>query len=93
MLASEAELHLDGNAVAGWLTEVFARDVTTAGVTCAHCGRSGAVGSLTAYGLEMGVVLRCPSCDHVVIRLARGEGRYWLDLRGTVALRLGPAPA
>ena len=34
--------HLDGNAAAGELSEVFALDVTTAVATCAGCGMTGA---------------------------------------------------
>ena len=30
--------HLDGNAAAGELSEVFAADLTTATATCAGCG-------------------------------------------------------
>ena len=93
MSITESELHLDGNADASWLADVFCGEITTAEVTCVSCGRLGPVGSLTAYGLHMGVVLRCPSCDQVMIRLARIHERYWLDLRGAIALRIGPAPA
>jgi hypothetical protein len=38
-----------------------------------------------------GVVARCPACDQVLVRLARGPGRAWLDLRGLTYLQL-PAP-
>ena len=66
MTATESELHLDGNAAAGWLADVFCAEITTAEVTCANCGSLGPVGSLTAYGLHMGVVLRCPGCDQLI---------------------------
>jgi hypothetical protein len=32
---------------------------------------------------DTGTVLRCVGCDNALIRVARGPGRYWLDLRGT----------
>ena len=38
-----------------------------------------------------GVVARCPACDQVLLRLVRGPGRAWLDLRGLTYLQL-PAP-
>jgi hypothetical protein len=34
------------------------------------------------------VVARCPACDQVLLRLVRGSGRAWLDLRGLVYLQL-----
>jgi hypothetical protein len=38
-----------------------------------------------------GVVARCPVCDQVLLRLVRGPGRAWLDLRGLTYLQF-PAP-
>jgi hypothetical protein len=80
--------HLDGNALAGPLGEIFAVDVTAATGRCASCGLTGPVASLRVYGPEPGLVARCPGCDEVVLRLVRGPGTAWLDLRGTVSLRL-----
>src|SRR5947207_2134142 len=48
---NEADLRLDGNAVAGLLTEVFAVEMTTAVGTCAHCGASNAIGTLPLSAL------------------------------------------
>jgi hypothetical protein len=38
-----------------------------------------------------GVVARCSVCDQVLLRLVRGPGRGWLDLRGLTYLQF-PAP-
>ena len=35
-----------------------------------------------------GMVARCPGCGAVMLRLARGPGRAWLDLRGITCLQL-----
>ncbi len=43
------------------------------------------------YGQEMGTIVRCPSCDNALIRVAHGPGRYWLDLRGVGHLRIQEA--
>jgi hypothetical protein len=40
------------------------------------------------YGPEPGLVARCPGCEEVVLRLVRGPGTVWLDLRGAVSLRM-----
>jgi hypothetical protein len=78
----------DGNALAGPLRELFAVDVTAAVGRCVGCGRSGPVATLRVYRHAPGLVARCPGCDAVVLRLVRGPREAWLDLRGTVSLRI-----
>lgn len=82
----------DGNALAGPLAEVFAVDVTMADAQCAGCGTTGMVASLRVYSRAPGFVARCPSCADVVMRLVRTPEAAWLDLRGTVRLRV-PMPS
>jgi Family of unknown function (DUF6510) len=84
----ERELRLDGNAVAGLLSEVLAVEPTLGMASCAGCGTSNQVGALVAYVHGMGAVLHCPGCDAVMLRLATTPGRVWLDLRGMRSLRL-----
>lgn len=74
---------VDGNAVAGLLTEVFALDMTTAAVICAGCGIAAEVGAVRVFGESMGAVFRCESCDTAMIRLVRTPQGYWLDMQGT----------
>ena len=80
------EMRLDGNAAAGSLSELFARDVTAAVATCARCGRESPVGALPDYGQAMGVVLRCNGCEAVMLRLVRTPGALRLDPSGTALL-------
>jgi hypothetical protein len=82
------ELRLDGNAVAGALGEVFALEITAAAATCAACGAVGDLGGSHAYVHAPGVVVRCTACESVLLRLARSDGRFWLDLRGIRCLEL-----
>ena len=72
---------LDGNAVGGLLREVFAFDATTARITCAGCARMVPIGELRLYAIEMGAILRCPSCNEAVVRIGRTPRGLWLDLR------------
>jgi hypothetical protein len=74
--------HLDGNALAGPLRELFAVELTVALGTCAHCGRTGTLAEARVYSRAPGVVLRCPACEEVLLRVAGGPGRTWFDLRG-----------
>jgi hypothetical protein len=66
--------------------------VRTARATCANCGTTRAVGALLVYAHGMGVVMRCPGCESVVLRVARPRKQVWLDLTG-VQLVVMPAVA
>jgi Zn finger protein HypA/HybF involved in hydrogenase expression len=82
------ELKLDGNAAAGLLQEIFAVEVTTATGTCDACGAIEQVGALVVYKYAPGVVIRCPHCDSVLMRIVSDGSRYWVDLRGVRTLQL-----
>jgi hypothetical protein len=84
----ERDLRLDGNAVAGLLTEALAAEPTASMASCAGCGASNQLGALLAYVHGMGAVLRCPACESVMLRIGRGPGRLLLDLRGMRWLRM-----
>ena len=79
--------HLDGNVAAGPLGEIFALEATTAVATCASCGATGALAAALAYVTDMGTVLRCPSCDAVLLRYARLAGSLRFDMRGIAVTR------
>lgn len=81
-------LMLDGNAVAGLLVEVFGREMTIVWEQCDHCGSRRELGALHAYVRGPGIVLRCPDCQSVLLRIVAGPSDYWLDARGMRSLRL-----
>ena len=81
-------MHLDGNAAAGLLAEVFTVEATTAVVTCAGCGASGPLGAAVAYVSDIGTVVRCATCEAVLIRGAEIRDRVVLDMRGAAAITL-----
>ena len=85
---------LDGNAAAGILSEIFVPDFTMARATCANCGATRLVGALLVYAHGMGMVMRCPSCDSVVMRIARTPTRLWFDPTGArLVVMTAPTPA
>lgn len=88
MDAIDAARRLDGNAAAGPLQELFARELTAAQLTCAGCGAIRPLGADLAYLQAPGLVLRCAGCGAVLLRLVHGGGRYWLDLSGVRCLEL-----
>ncbi|WP_236031607.1 DUF6510 family protein [Ktedonospora formicarum] len=79
---------LDGNAAGGILQEIFPFEMTQVQATCTGCGATAAIGALAVYMHGMGTVIRCPSCDTVLIRVAQVRGCYWLDMRGVRVLQI-----
>lgn len=82
---------LDGNTAGGVLHEIFPFEMTTVEATCNNCSSTGAIGMLAAYVHGMGTVVRCPSCDNVLIRVVHAKGRYWLDMSGVQVLQIAEA--
>jgi hypothetical protein len=78
----------DGNTLGGPLSEVLGVDVTAAVGRCTGCGSTGPLAEGRLFGHSPGLVLRCPRCDQVLLRLARAPGRAWLDLRGLEYIEL-----
>jgi Family of unknown function (DUF6510) len=81
-------LMVDGNAVGGLLDEVFGREMTGSRCQCVHCGAVAMLGTLMAFTQAPGVVLRCPECEEVVLRMAKTADAVYLDIRGAVYVRL-----
>ena len=82
---------LDGNAAAGTLADLFAVDLTVARARCASCGNTSMIGAHLLYADAPALVLRCPTCTEVVMRVASLPGRVLLDLGGAQLLTV-PMP-
>lgn len=85
-----SERWLDGNGVAGLLTEVFGAELTDVVRTCGSCGTAAAVGAHRAY-LGAGVVLRCPGCADLAIVIVQLPDRDVVQVRGSWSAEL-PRP-
>jgi hypothetical protein len=79
---------LDANAVAGLLEQVFGADMTAADSQCAGCGRQGEVGTLLAYTNAPGIVLRCPACSAVMLRVVETPRGMLIEAKGLAYVRL-----
>ena len=77
---------LDGNAIGGLLLEVFGAEMTTASGTCAHCGAEAQIAELVVYLRAPGTVVRCRSCESVVMVVVEARGIRCVDLHGLAAL-------
>jgi hypothetical protein len=80
------DLTVDGSGVGGLLAEVFGVEMTTAPGQCAHCHTVSVVGTMRAYMRGPGVVLRCPACAEVVIRIVQTPRGTMVDARGAAYL-------
>jgi uncharacterized Zn finger protein len=78
----DSSMHwLDGNALAGELSEIFGVEMTTAQRHCPSCGARNALGAHRAYR-GAGVVLRCPACGTLAVRLVILADRHSVQLTG-----------
>jgi ribosomal protein S27E len=81
--------YVDGNAIGGLLGDVFGRDPTDVSGRCAACGAENVVAALRVYRAA-GIVVRCPSCEGVLIRIVAARGEVWVDLGGLLGSGLQP---
>ncbi|WP_433022797.1 DUF6510 family protein [Kribbella sp. CA-294648] len=86
-MTADVPTHLDGNAAAGMLREIFAVDVTAAIGQCTSCGRTGAFAETRVYLDAPGMIARCTGCDEVLLRVVTTPTDTYLDLRGLTYLR------
>lgn len=82
------ERRLDGNAVGGLMGEIFPLEMTMAYIRCAACDAVEPVGAEMVYMDAPGMVMRCMHCDNVLLTVVRGEGHYWLEMRGATWLQM-----
>jgi hypothetical protein len=80
-------IHVDGNAIAGVLEQLFGHDMTLASGRCSRCGAEREVGALHVYR-SAGIVVRCPDCDLVLMRIVEAPDRMWVDFSGLSTVQI-----
>lgn len=80
--------HLDGNALAGALDELFRVDLTAASARCAGCGTVSVLAEAMVYTEAPGTVVRCGHCDHVLATIVDAGDRVFLGLGGLTAIEI-----
>ncbi|HEY4228497.1 MAG TPA: DUF6510 family protein [Candidatus Limnocylindrales bacterium] len=81
-------LTVDGSGVGGLLASVFGGEMTAAPGQCAHCHTVSIVGTMRAYTRGPGIVLRCPACAEVVLRIVETPTATIVDVSGVSSLRI-----
>lgn len=82
------EMKLDGNAIGGMLLEIFGVEMTAAVAVCRACGATGPFANVDVYMRAAGTVVRCRTCESVLMKIVRGDGRTWLDLGGVRTIEM-----
>ncbi|WP_461107799.1 DUF6510 family protein [Spirosoma koreense] len=78
-------LRLDGNAIAGDLRMWLDFDATILQTTCSHCHKEGLFANLVAYVRGPGIVLRCPSCEGLIVQIVKRPKSVSILVEGNVA--------
>jgi hypothetical protein len=81
------DLTVDGSGIGGLLASVFGVEMTATPGECAHCHTVSIVASMRAYTRGPGVVLRCPACAEVVLRIVETPTATMVDVSGVSMLR------
>lgn len=87
-----SDLRVDGNALAGLLSEVFVHEMTSARVECNGCGAIEPLGAEHVYMKAPGSVVRCCHCEGVLLVITQRDDGYllgfqqlgWLEIRRSV---------
>jgi hypothetical protein len=72
---------VDGNAIAGVLVEALGTELTDAPRGCQSCGATNPVGAHRVYR-GAGLVLRCPVCGDVALRIVSLEDEHVMTFSG-----------
>ncbi len=81
-------MHVDGNALAGPLSEIFSADMTLATGTCASCGDVSALATSMVYLKPKTFIVRCHVCDSVMLTIIQYSRSTRVDLGGMTSLTI-----
>jgi hypothetical protein len=82
------DLTVDANAIGGMLATLFGVDVTGSPSQCASCHTVSIVGTMRVYMRGPGIVVRCPACAQVVMRMVQTPTAMLIDATGTRSIRI-----
>jgi len=77
---------VDGNAIGGLMHEVFGTEMTATASVCGNCGDARPVAELVVYLQAPGAVVRCRTCDSLLMVFVTIHDRTCVDLHGLAVL-------
>jgi hypothetical protein len=81
-------MHVDGNVLAGPLSEIFSVDMTMATGTCASCGDAAPLATSMVYLKPKTYIVRCHVCDSVLLTIIQSSQATRIDLSGMASLTI-----
>ncbi len=81
-------MHVDGNALAGPLSEIFTVDMTTASGTCATCRDFSPLAMAMVYPKPNTFIVRCHICDSILLTIIQSSRETRIDLTGMSSLAI-----
>jgi Family of unknown function (DUF6510) len=81
-------VYLDGNVLAGPLTERYGFDRTAEVGRCTQCGQRGTLAQSRVY-VGAGLVARCSNCDAVLLTVVERPGEVVVRVHALAELELG----
>jgi hypothetical protein len=81
-------MHVDGNALAGPLSDIFTVDMTTASGTCASCRDSSPLALAMVYPKPNTFIVRCHVCDSILLTIIQSSRETRIDLAGLASLTM-----
>jgi Family of unknown function (DUF6510) len=79
-------MHVDGNALAGPLSEIFSVDMTMATGTCSSCGDASPLATAMVYLKPKTYIVRCHVCEAILLTLQQSDSTTRIDLSGMASL-------
>jgi len=81
-------MHVDGNALAGPLSEIFSVDMTMATGRCGSCGDASPLAMSMVYLKPKTYVVRCHVCDSVLLTIQQSASSTRIDVNGMTTLTI-----
>ena len=78
--------HLDGNAIAGPLSEIFGADMTMASGRCGGCGDVSPLAMAIVYLKPNAYIVRCHVCDTMLIMVVESRASIAIEIEGLDSL-------
>jgi hypothetical protein len=80
--------HIDGNVLAGPLSEIFSVDMTRATGRCAACGDVSELAQAMVWIKPHAYIVRCHECDEILLTLIQSSSQTLIDLAGIQSLTI-----
>jgi hypothetical protein len=91
--AAEVSRHVDGNAILGMLSDVFAVDGSLVELTCRSCGTVGPLGATDVEDDRICAIVRCRTCTHTLLTISRTDAGGVQVAVGAVSMLVTPPRA